>query len=1200
MKNYILIISLLVIFYNVGNSQLIYHQTDWSDGQYSSVVNINPDISPGELVLENETSNMILAFCPTTLTGIWDLLEFDGKLFLAACSRPLSVDDGEIISYDYSTNSFQWEYDVWEQGVVKLRKYNNKLYIPGIDSQGTHDFGNIYIFDGDDWIRKETIPYAVHVFDLIFYNSDMYVSTGNIDNRSGKVFKSDDEGDSWIEVFSVEPEQGDFRRLLFMGIYNDTLYVQSDCKNPENRVLFYSDGSNWSQIQFNQLIYNYGLLDEFQNKFYFLNRNYLHIYDGTDWNTVNLPFSGNSHSKGFDYYNGKFYGGAENGYIYSSYEGLQWDYESELGDTNDEIESIEKHHGRLYISTNNPDGFGKVFVSASKPDGYLISTPYNYGEPVNNGFITWNAMIPSEQTSIKFQIKTALTENELEYSDFVGPDGTLLSYYENPQIINQIHSGDQWIQYKVNFNTFDISLMPILQDVNIAFYDQQQQNYAISFDGIDDYIIILNNEIINSDYLTAEAWLKIPDTTLKGPWISHYDLNEERFYINIQEDNSIQFAINTEDGEKNFISFNTVPMDEWFHLAGTYDGSGLNIYLNGELTSGESSGSGFGPLKSTNSDLYFGKEIGGSQQMFAGTIDEVRLWNFSLSQTQIQEKLYEPLNGDEQGLIGYWKINEGIDSLIVDTSIYDNHGTVSGASWSSDSFIYPPRNLTMESSYFNISLSWQNSFDEDIFAYKIYRDTIQCPTTEINMILYPDTLYTDTNADFNKTYYYRITTYTGTGNESKYSNEVSASLLPLIRITPPSSEYTMIEGDSIISTSFIIDNRGGGPLSYNIIGSDSLNPGPPCSSILSFYPSSGTLNAGFRIDQIIDFEIDCTCLIDGFYNTSIEITHNAENCENFIIPINIIIDRIPPNKVTEFDYEFNTDPFQIILFWDSIYDIDNKKYEIYKSNDPEQKEYLDYVNKNIILYIDNSIPDEELIYYYWIRAIDINGNEGEFSDSIAAYLPVKFTADKLFGYDSLDVSFNDLTKGTVLDRYWDFENDGFYDSNQINPSYTYNIPGIYNVKLKIIRNTKEDSLIKHNYIIIQNEPLPPPENVEITVMGEDILLSWSPIDTLDLYRDNLYYIIYNSPELYEDFIFLDYTLNDTFYTHNEIVSSDRSMFYIIIGFNGSFETLSYYIQEHSRKSISIMKIESKLLENTHKKQMKLIKNIQKAISKFKN
>ncbi|MBN1632605.1 MAG: T9SS type A sorting domain-containing protein [Ignavibacteria bacterium] len=500
MKKFTIAIYLVLVSLNFTFSQTNWTQTDWSGNQYSSIQNLNPEVNPGELILNNETSNMLYAFTPTTCEGVWDMEVYNEKLFIAACSRPLLINGGDVIAYNYATNTYTYLYQVYEQGIIKMRSYNNKLYIPGVDSRGSWNFGNIYIYNGNILLRKTTVPRALHVFDLIFYNNEMYVSTGtDTINYSAIVYKSTDEGDSWAQVYSVPAVGSGFRRFYMMGIYQNKLYVQSDLEAPQGKVLFRFDGSNWTNIPFDSLVPSVGLLEQFNNKFYFLNGQYLHIYDSNNWITVSLPFSGMYYSsstwtriaKGLGFYNNKIYGGGESGILYSSINGTNWQIESDLGNSNYEIESIEVYHGRLYVGINDTSGTGKVFVSASVPAGNLVSLKHDFIDTIKSGVINWNALIPDLITSIKFQIRTAQTESGLDSTAFTGPDGTSQTFYETTgQVLSSVHSGDIWMQYKVYFNTNDSALMPVLQDVTISVSTSGIK--SISKNYIDDYCLEQN------------------------------------------------------------------------------------------------------------------------------------------------------------------------------------------------------------------------------------------------------------------------------------------------------------------------------------------------------------------------------------------------------------------------------------------------------------------------------------------------------------------------------------------------------------------------------------------------------------------------------------------------------------------------------------------------------------------------------------
>ncbi|MCF7912727.1 MAG: S8 family serine peptidase [Candidatus Cloacimonetes bacterium] len=76
----------------------------------------------------------------------------------------------------------------------------------------------------------------------------------------------------------------------------------------------------------------------------------------------------------------------------------------------------------------------------------------------------------------------------------------------------------------------------------------------------------------------------------------------------------------------------------------------------------------------------------------------------------------------------------------------------------------------------------------------------------------------------------------------------------------------------------------------------------------------------------------------------------------------------------------------------------------------------------------------------------------------------------------LEVTFTDCSGGDIENWYWDFENDGIYDSNLQNPVHIYNSEGVYDVKLKISNGTLIDSLIRYDYITVE-PALPTPEYI---------------------------------------------------------------------------------------------------------------------------
>jgi len=110
----------------------------------------------------------------------------------------------------------------------------------------------------------------------------------------------------------------------------------------------------------------------------------------------------------------------------------------------------------------------------------------------------------------------------------------------------------------------------------------------------------------------------------------------------------------------------------WNHIAQTYDGSIQKLYLNGFLVVSQPLS---GEITANANDLLIGN-------MFNGTIDEVRLWNVARTEEEIRANMCKKLNGNETGLVGYWRLDEGSGTTTNDATSNSNNGTlVNSPSW---------------------------------------------------------------------------------------------------------------------------------------------------------------------------------------------------------------------------------------------------------------------------------------------------------------------------------------------------------------------------------------------------------------------------------------------------------------------------------------------------------------------------------------
>ena len=161
---------------------------------------------------------------------------------------------------------------------------------------------------------------------------------------------------------------------------------------------------------------------------------------------------------------------------------------------------------------------------------------------------------------------------------------------------------------------------------------------ALEFDGKDDYVLVPDHDALDFEKnITMMAWFSPNDV-----------LTSRRLMV---KNNSI-FVI-FDFGNKDSIDFLVKPdnlfaestttewkVGEWYHFAGTFDGKKLRVYVNGKLE-GEAANST--PIAPPDLDLWIGgDDYGRPSDFFPGKIDEVRIYDKTLTQADIQKIMDTP------------------------------------------------------------------------------------------------------------------------------------------------------------------------------------------------------------------------------------------------------------------------------------------------------------------------------------------------------------------------------------------------------------------------------------------------------------------------------------------------------------------------------------------------------------------------------
>ena len=210
--------------------------------------------------------------------------------------------------------------------------------------------------------------------------------------------------------------------------------------------------------------------------------------------------------------------------------------------------------------------------------------------------------------------------------------------------------------------------------------------HALSFVNASEQEVLIGDIDYNTaTAFTIEAWIKTAESgqnrhifTRDGPlnrfWQFRLDTSGKLRFIRFNSSNGVV---------ANYLSDTDINTGEWVHVCVVFDNSvGSKIYINGNEDATDAN--------TTNNKTGTGEAvtIGGygrsSNQNWQGSIDDVRLWGVARSESEIQSNMMNQLTGNESGLLGYWKLNEGEGSTALD-SAQENHGTlINNPDWITD------------------------------------------------------------------------------------------------------------------------------------------------------------------------------------------------------------------------------------------------------------------------------------------------------------------------------------------------------------------------------------------------------------------------------------------------------------------------------------------------------------------------------------
>jgi hypothetical protein len=166
---------------------------------------------------------------------------------------------------------------------------------------------------------------------------------------------------------------------------------------------------------------------------------------------------------------------------------------------------------------------------------------------------------------------------------------------------------------------------------------------AVSFDGVNDLVSVADAATLDlTTGMTIEAWVN-PSALSAWRTVALKALPGGLAYALYAHDGAPRPAgtINTGGSDVSAIGTTAPALGAWTHLAVTFDGGTLRLYVNGGLVGTQAAA---GALRTSADALTIGGN-GVWSEWFAGLIDEVRIYNRALTQGEIQAGMSQTLGG---------------------------------------------------------------------------------------------------------------------------------------------------------------------------------------------------------------------------------------------------------------------------------------------------------------------------------------------------------------------------------------------------------------------------------------------------------------------------------------------------------------------------------------------------------------------------
>jgi hypothetical protein len=284
---------------------------------------------------------------------------------------------------------------------------------------------------------------------------------------------------------------------------------------------------------------------------------------------------------------------------------------------------------------------GTIDISADVTDANGDAIQYNWSATTGtiNGSgadVTWQASGNEGVTTI-----------QLEVQDGRGGEASASIRVLVIDLTSHV-AGDLIAWYPFTGNAMDISgndLHGSVSGAKLTADSIGQPLSAYQFDGVNDHIRVANDPILNfSNGITVTAFV-IPETIGdKERFILSHGSWQNRWKISITPEQHIRWTVKATNGVVRDLDSETfVDSDKLYHIACTYDGQFMILYINGRM---ESFMPFSGAINASPVDLEIGQILPDDPSYsFQGILDEIKIYDYALLPDSVAVESGNPITG---------------------------------------------------------------------------------------------------------------------------------------------------------------------------------------------------------------------------------------------------------------------------------------------------------------------------------------------------------------------------------------------------------------------------------------------------------------------------------------------------------------------------------------------------------------------------